>query len=395
MISTTITMKTFLICCFVLWHTSLYAQPDYIPYQQGEKWGYMNTTKKTVLQPQYDACSFFNIVYGGLVAKASKNGKFGLIDKQGKAILKFEYQSIESLLPNVAKIQVNNKYRLAVFGQKTSTTNYDSIALLGSQYFRVGNQQKYGLVDGSGKVLIPIQYQAITTSSLAHLLLVRKESFTGVFDIRLGREIVPPIYEEIQVIDDQQFLVNKSGWGLINHQHQTLIPTKFYKITIQDGFYKVTDGQNVGYYNAKGKLIVPVSFPFAVKRHGLPHFRVLNDVHQMAVFDDQGKMVKPFSNINIPNPGTIYLPDENSLFSGGSSGSIRVHRDPLLPVPFQDKTTQKWGFRYRGFRGYDKPPHIAAKYDQVMPFDLRLKMAKVKYKGNWGYVYINGEAYFK
>ena len=72
-----------------------------IPFELNGLWGYMNSEKKVIVEPQFDeAFLTFN-----LIGRIKKNGKFGYINNEGKIIVKPKYDYAEDFNHGVAKVQ--------------------------------------------------------------------------------------------------------------------------------------------------------------------------------------------------------------------------------------------------------------------------------------------------
>lgn len=76
----------------------------------------------------------------------------------------------------------------------------------------------FGLLDIKGKEVIPITYDSIyINESDSNLAYIRLDKKTGVFNILLKQEIVPPIYDKIFPFFKEFALVEKHhGFGIID-----------------------------------------------------------------------------------------------------------------------------------------------------------------------------------
>ena len=66
--------------------------PDLIPFRKGNLWGYSDSTKKIIIEPQYESVEFFE--FGRAVVK--KKGKFGVIDVSGRTVVSYFYKELEA-----------------------------------------------------------------------------------------------------------------------------------------------------------------------------------------------------------------------------------------------------------------------------------------------------------
>jgi hypothetical protein len=72
------------------------------------KWGYVDTTGKTVITPKWDEAGIFS---EGLAAvKLKLTGKYGFIDKTGKEIIPVQYDKVGPFSGGLAEVELEGKY---------------------------------------------------------------------------------------------------------------------------------------------------------------------------------------------------------------------------------------------------------------------------------------------
>ncbi|MFT7591313.1 MAG: hypothetical protein ACI9UJ_001236, partial [bacterium] len=140
----------FLLFCSLL--LPVFGQSDYLPIQNGDKWGYINVVGKVVITPQYDLAHTFN----NGAAKVQKNGKSFLIDKQGNRISPVGIDDFRHLANRI----------IFTKAQFVGMCNYQGAIIIEPVYgsiqetavpgiFLVGKGNSFGLMDTSGNVLTP------------------------------------------------------------------------------------------------------------------------------------------------------------------------------------------------------------------------------------------------
>src|SRR6266542_4119359 len=78
---------------FILVNENISARlPDLIPYRKGNLWGYCDSTKKIIIEPQFDDAAEFNHHF----AVVKRNSFSGLINEKGKMVVDFIYKSIDT-----------------------------------------------------------------------------------------------------------------------------------------------------------------------------------------------------------------------------------------------------------------------------------------------------------
>ena len=126
--------------------------------EKNEKFGIIKSGNITVLAPEYDAIGFnnknikntssnHNFILDSLIP-VSKNGKWGAVNKEGKLILNIEYDEFGS---DVTSVEVN--------GIKKTVETLLSIERCKGVV--VKKAEKYGLLDITGKELVPIAVESI------------------------------------------------------------------------------------------------------------------------------------------------------------------------------------------------------------------------------------------
>ena len=105
--------------------------PFPVPYVENEKWGFIDSTKNIIIEPEYEYVRLFERD----VARVKQNGKWGLINKKGEKITETKYDKIYSF---------NENYGV----------NKDLL-------MRVVLNNKIGYIDTCGNEIIPPEYDEI------------------------------------------------------------------------------------------------------------------------------------------------------------------------------------------------------------------------------------------
>ena len=141
-----------------------------IPYREGNKWGYCDTLGKVKIAPQFSEVSFFTYndksILAGAVVKKDTN--LIVIDTAGKIVIPVGYKSIapHPYRDYVIYTVVDYKKKAGIYINKKliSAPNFDNIQLAQNKNFIVSNQNKYGLMNDNGEIIIPVQFDKIRRS---------------------------------------------------------------------------------------------------------------------------------------------------------------------------------------------------------------------------------------
>ncbi len=149
-----------------------------------------------VVEPIYDKIVHFS---NGLAA-VSKNGKWGYIDTKGNIVLPFEYDKASSFSANYARVTKDNRtYIIDKNGNeicdKIETLMYDTDKPL-EGYVAGIKDEKYGLLDESGRFILPCEFDSMEQWGIYPLIEVQKDGKYGVFDLE-GKEVIKVEFERI------------------------------------------------------------------------------------------------------------------------------------------------------------------------------------------------------
>lgn len=194
-----------------------------------EKWGYLNREGKKVIDFEYDEASSFKAGYA-IVGKNSEGRMiYGLINMKNKIIIPIIYDLLEAErnsnyvvgIEQSRKGPLNIQYKYGLLNTDNKITIpiiYDSLMReenLGthstSRFFLAYDEEtKWKLIDSANNEKLCC-FESMT--ELHGNILVAKNKKWGVVDIS-GKEIIPFIYDKITIPDSNVIAINKDKkWG--------------------------------------------------------------------------------------------------------------------------------------------------------------------------------------
>jgi len=189
--------------------------------------GYMNSKGKEIVPGIYE--SFPNMQeeasFSGTTAKALKADKFGLIDRNGKAVIPFQYRQL---------------------GKPGTLVAFEKAG-------------KWGYIDLANKVVLPPAYEAAETFKDG-LGIVRMLTLYGAINAK-GGIVIPLEFTEIKRLDATHYLVSRGAkYGVYSDKGALLVPLEYGQIRkVHDDFYLLTKGSDVHYlYLPENRVIKPV-----------------------------------------------------------------------------------------------------------------------------------------
>lgn len=168
--------------------------------------------------------------YSGYYEARTKNG-WGIMNNEFEFTISPKYIMLDDIFTEFPFYKIwaiddnddADKYKLLnLNGSIGSGIRYDDILEL-RQYDRnksdltkVVKEERFGLLDGSGRELVPPQYDWIDLEYQDGLVVIKKNGLYGYLD-RCGNEVIAPVYEEAEEFHDGVALIKKEGlYGYID-----------------------------------------------------------------------------------------------------------------------------------------------------------------------------------
>jgi hypothetical protein len=146
--------------------------------------------------------------------------------------------------------------------------NADTCIYLHNNYIGFKKNNLFGLVDSSGTIILPAQYDQITNfyGDFSHLFKIKKNSKYGVF--YKSDFLIDPIYDEIFYYNFYYIIKKDNKYSVLDKRGEIIISNFDYCSINYEGIIKVTlkikNGESlnekIGYYNYFGEQITPIQF---------------------------------------------------------------------------------------------------------------------------------------
>lgn len=223
-----------------------------------------------------------NIPYEKTVLKYKKNGKYGIIDFEGKEITKPIYEEIDGLEKKESEllIKLNGKYGVInVRGAKLIKPEYDNIIADGfytdkNKYglsgYIVSNKTtegyRYGYISYKYKHILNIEYNSIerilnTKDEKDTYLIASKNGKYGV--VKNNKVLIDYSYQGIEYDNDNSiFEIEKNDrYGVMDANGKTIIPTEYSAIEIKGIYVQAyKDNEENITYNIFGEKIADLEY---------------------------------------------------------------------------------------------------------------------------------------
>lgn len=256
--------------------------------QESEKTLVLND-KKEILFSEFEEVTEINtkgtasnIPYEKRVLRYKQNGKYGLIDYEGKIITKPIYEEIEGLENKESELLVKKDGKYGVINQKGARIikpQYDFIVADGyyderqkyalSGYIvstKTEDGYRYGYINSKREKVLDIKYNSIErilnlTDKEDIYLMAKRNGQAGV--VKNKEVIINYAYQSVEYdeYNDVFILQRGSNFGVADINGKEIIPIEYKEITIK-GIYIQAIGidDNVTYFDANGERIVDVKY---------------------------------------------------------------------------------------------------------------------------------------
>lgn len=221
-------------------------------------------TKYEKVEPleNYDADG--NAWYEKDVLKVLKDGKYGLIDIDGKEILNAEYDKIETLkgLENSILIQKDSKIGLVnksgatiINPEFTKIEKYDKDYKKG--YITINQDKKYGLVTYAGSPILENKYEKILPIYGENYFVIEEKGEQKVINAK-GEEVLKEGFDKIiQINSDGVVFTEDNKYGFMNYDGKVLVKPEYDELKeINKGILKVKDDKEYGIIDINDKEII-------------------------------------------------------------------------------------------------------------------------------------------
>ena len=365
------------------------------------KFGLFDSNGKIILTPIYDWIDQFDVRESRLTLIKKENDSYNFMDQNKNIVLKNNFKNFAFILDEYQFInplpdQRNEKFikisstngKYAIFNTKShqliSSFDYENVfqtfETLKHTYFSVQKGKMVGLIDDTGKIILPFQYSAIQLNLINLdledleeqncLIVVAKNNKYGV--VNLKNEVkIPFIYSYIQRIADWEVLFKaKKGtkYQIITKLGKTITPDLFDDVAnferVEVPNYKTYEDANFitqALTFANGKMrVIDSKGKFTT---GAVNMEIHKGYHtfdelKFALIDalnsDDDLLLKDFANKIAPSEHLLYYLKQN-LFD---SRPLYVNIDFIKTKYFDDlkKFKQReWNSNQQfGYQGYKK-----------------------------------------
>lgn len=334
-----------------------------------DKWGYLDTTGKTVIKPIYDDVRDME----SNITAANLKGRWGYINIKGKEVIPFIYKQVRDFNPDLDRTIVqdfsNHWLLIDDAGQIIDSLGYtDYKAYTKDGYCPVSRNDQWGLMDKAGQEIIAPRYGSLKV--FGDKCIVKANDKYGVVSLT-NETLMPFDYDRIEVNDDNIIRAKADGQYAFYdiHSFKKLSPTYLNISKMEDGHYhsKTPDGKYVIYNNKFDELTELIVDKLEYASNNLWKYRVNKKWGLVDV--DGNRITEPdYDLMNRFQEGLILYSVDNSWGYIEPDGEIFIPAALPLAWEFKDGFARCFHGRGCGFINKNKELVIDRRIFEVRDF---------------------------
>ena len=282
---------------------------DMVAITDNKKIGYLNinTNEYELKYEKSTSIPFEKYIYSNNYAPYNKKDKIGLIDKNGKVVLKAKYTDVIILNNNKVITYNENKYSIIdISTKKTIIDNIDDIEIIkNTNYLKLTKAEQtslYNFKDNSSMQNINIKLTLTSEDSKEYIYLIEKDSIEKTYYLsnknNLQEVNIQP-KELIRLSNNQiVYLTQDNKFSIYNLKNKKII-------TFNNSYSAITEVSNnlvlaislenkYGYINESEETIIPFSYYEGTEEFNDKGYAIVNSNNKYGVINKKNKIIIPF-----------------------------------------------------------------------------------------------------
>lgn len=223
----------------------------------------INSAGDSILNGNFSNLEFIS---GTSLIKAKSNGFFGVLNLNGDTIVDFNYDYIGKISGNLVVIAKDGKYGYMNSMGKIVLLpkyNYTKEALLWNEfdqgYAKYLRKEKFGIIDTSGKEVVPAIFENIKEYNPNGLFPVKKRGKWGYSNPKLALKIDYNYEVAEPFIKGKAIVKNDTAYGIISEDTEWLLQPIYSKVEKLDDYYIIRKASLYGLVNDSLQTILEIT----------------------------------------------------------------------------------------------------------------------------------------
>lgn len=304
------------------------------------------------------------------------NGKWGVINQKGEIVIEPQYEEMITIPDTKTDLFIcvydvdytNNTYKTKIINSKNEEkfTEYDAVEILENidsnnilwyeeGVLKVKKGDLYGLINYSGKVILPIEYSSIDVlPGVKNSIIINKNDQVGLCDNK-GNIIINPEYKEIKSIEDDYkngyiIINNDNLYGLIDFTKNIVLEPIYEEIkpVASTSIYIVKENGKLKAINKNKETLIENKFDDVKEINGDNLIYVKNKKYGIINIDQEIKIQAEYEDLQYAF-GDYYIAKKSNKY-----GIINSSNDTIVPFEYSSIAYRK----NAGFIEAEKPDNI-------------------------------------
>ena len=211
-----------------------------------------------------------NIWYETKILRVKQNGKYGLIDLNGKELIPTQYDEITALKGIENSIIIKKDGKVGLVNDNGSIIiepQYTEIKNIGNSYkngyITIDEQGKYGVVSTTKKQILENKYEEIAQTYLKNYYLVKENGTQKLVDSN-GNAVIENGFDEIKSATETGMIFAKNNlFGEMNLSGEIEIEAKYQDLKEAiDGKYIAKQNDKYGVIDTYGNTLVEFKYTY-------------------------------------------------------------------------------------------------------------------------------------
>ncbi len=311
--------------------------------------GFIDINNKIILPIEYDTLQYLS----KNLLLIQKNNKFGIIDNQIKWKLPCEYDEIEKCHHNIIYIKKDSLYAILdtnmqwlsdfvftdIIEDKNQIFTKDGYKDIYKPNINISVKGKYGIMDSTGKILIPCKYENIKYIKNLDTYIVKNNNTYNIIDknnqILLNRNYLEIDYNDIY----QVFIVKDSieKYGILDNKLQWIEPIKYDDITVLGKDRYIIRRDSIYYEKINRSIEKPevtnnaININICKPEEDTIHYKKKIISKQSVLFTDSHTLSPKYDEIEITEFKDKYIAE---VYHNGKYGVINENGILIIPIQY-------------------------------------------------------------
>lgn len=257
-------------------------------------------------------------------------GKKGLITATGQTLLPPQYKSIEANSPTRINVQHYPEWTiLNSQNEILKTMNYDDISPLGQNYYKIKAEERQGVINSHDEMRVPLREWQIINLKYDLITFYLNGKY-GVLDLT-GKTIIPAQYDHVELHKDyiiaSRVILSEIRYSLFNKKGELISKDRYTEILQgNEDIFPVKHKEKWGFINNRGEEVIICKFDSVLSfAQGKAKVYYLGGC---GIIDQKGSwLIKPFyEDLNEVQGNNTYLYSKGHTYTFIDEREEKIYR---------------------------------------------------------------------